>query len=1223
MRKIMVGIICLGLIDGYAAFTSANVVYEVTGIPVTGDTHASAYWDGQYGSKPIIQRNVYLQWDLPSNQEIVRVESATVRMLVSKRADNRDWTFRRVEEAFDEHTLTHANAPAVSAESVVHAVPEFTLGRNSLFGWFEFDVSDLLELNGDKETFGIFVGITTDTVVMTKTKEHSAGWYRYNVATGTESWRSEASSPPGHAAAQLTATYTVIGELPTGELLNGDFEEGLAHWSVPSWFDGLTPQLDAEIFHGVGTASLRLDGEPGKRGHVRQQVALPPGQDRALRLAGWIRTRDFENKWVAGIQVAYDTVVEGTSVSRTHGSTTSWQHTYVDWERHEVDFVLPDDVAELRVILYTQWPSSTAGPNRGSAWFDKIELVTWDPDEPIPPPLLPETIELLNFFPVVNEGLVRPDEAAAFTVEVANHGEEAADIDVRYTVRDFERREVESGHIRHNVAAGMTIPIPLVVSEQDQPGFYAVEVSLQQGARPEQQRISSFVVTVPREHNDPFFGLNGIILGDRMARPAADIGVGSVGLSLEGNSLYRNGSFDFAGSDQRYEAFSGQGIELIGQVWTRPSRAIPSAYRSEDLMFDFYEDFLDQLVSHFLGRIHKWHFVQEIDLAMQRDPAAADTYIDLIRSGSTGARRADPDSILYGVGVSGEDSRRLPRHQVVRQLWPHVNDYLDGLAFDCYVNPKIFGPGRTTVGPERGGLIDILEDAWSIMREHGKERLAIGEKGNAILTALPVDSPYAKDMAKVIARHLIVAKAMGVDHYLYFTVTGSRWHGNDDYGLWKREIEDGQYVDNHFHPRPAVATYATTAHLLAHTETAHRVELHDDIWIYAFEKGDGAVVALWSVSQAPVTLNFDFPAAAPVYDIMERHVDDLSTGANRLVLTDAPLFVTVDRPATEVVALLSAAWFSLPELQGELSIATDDVLRLHLRNMTNDEVTGSARLGTAQVALGEQSFQVDAGTVATLDFAVPQGVRSLVGTQVTARAVTGESVLEFATSFVPVFVPRLLAGTDLAAVQEDAPTITLSGISHLFPDDAAANQLWTGDADLSADLWFRWDEANFYIVAAVTDDVHVQNRQGAGMWANDSLQFAFDIGNNALSPVFAGRMGYDGEDDYEFTAGLTAEGPQLYCHLAPEGNPLAESLVTGLPAFSIERDDEAQLTLYRIAIPWALLEPMGQGEAGAAFGFNLCIPDSDDGRTASYWMGITEGILGGKDPSLFRTFVLE
>ncbi len=847
-----------------------------------------------------------------------------------------------------------------------------------------------------------------------------------------------------------------------------------------------------------------------------------------------------------------------------------------------------------------------------------------------------ESIHLLDWYPALNEGVVRPAQSPEFTVELANRDDQPAAIALHYAVRDFEGLELATGQFAVTVPANTekeahTVSLP----GQSLNGFYAVELVLREGDRPAQKRVSSFIVTVPREKNDFFFGLNGIIMSDRMARPAAHIGVGSVALTFQGSTTYRGEATNFSGLDGRYEVFAEQGIQPVAMVWVTPRRAIPSSHRGtaeqqaqelaglvpehSERMFTAFGDFMGQAVTHFRGRIDTWEFGQEIDLAMHHGAGVLEHYVGLVRAGSNAARAANPEIILYGVGVSGQDTNRTPRHQVAREIWPRVEDYLDGMAFNSYVNPKIFGPGRHIVGPERGNFPDILDDAWSIMEKYGKDRLAIAEKGNAILTALPVDSPYAKDMAKVISRHLIVAKAMGVNRYMYFTVTGSRWHGNDDYGLWKREIEGGQYVNFNLHPRPAVATYATTAHLLAHTKApAQRVELHDDIWIYVFERDSGSVLTLWSISQSPVPLDFEFTREAPVYDIMERAAGTLTVGRNRLVLSDAPLFVPVDLPATDVVALLEQAQFALPEVAAELSIADGHTVRLHLRNMTQDAVTASATIKGKT-----QTIAIEPAGEARLDYVLPGGVRSVARQDIEVTiASDGGAEFEFAQAFDPVFVPRLQPGTHLVDVQNKPPTLTLDSIDHIFPDDAVPAGLWTGPDDLSADLWFRWDASNFYMVLAVTDDVHVQNRHGPNIWQHDSIQFAFDTGNTALDPSFSGRIGYH-EDDYEFSAALTQRGPQIYCHIAPPQAGMRDTQLTDLPLFSITRDEDTHITLYQIALPWETMPPFQQGIRGKAFGFNVCIPDSDDGRRASYWLGITDGILGGKFPSFFRTFILE
>ncbi|MBP5639082.1 MAG: hypothetical protein J6X55_06370, partial [Victivallales bacterium] len=55
--------------------------------------------------------------------------------------------------------------------------------------------------------------------------------------------------------------------------------------------------------------------------------------------------------------------------------------------------------------------------------------------------------------------------------------------------------------------------------------------------------------------------------------------------------------------------------------------------------------------------------------------------------------------------------------------------------------------------------------------------------------------------------------------------------------------------------------------------------------------------------------------------------------------------------------------------------------------------------------------------------------------------------------------------------------------------------------------------------------------------------------------------------------------------------------------------------VYEVAIPWNLLNPftMDRGKMG----FNLVILDND-GYGVKHWMGITDGIAGGKDPSFYQ-----
>jgi len=109
----------------------------------------------------------------------------------------------------------------------------------------------------------------------------------------------------------------------------------------------------------------------------------------------------------------------------------------------------------------------------------------------------------------------------------------------------------------------------------------------------------------------------------------------------------------------------------------------------------------------------------------------------------------------------------------------------------------------------------------------------------------------------------------------------------------------------------------------------------------------------------------------------------------------------------------------------------------------------------------------------------------------------------------------------------DIPMIRLADHTYLDPPDAPSAKLWTGIDDLSAEFCLAWSEVGIHLAARVRDDVFVQERTGSSIWANDSIQLAFDPLNDAVGADFAGSSGY-GPDDTEFGVALTPKGPQTF-----------------------------------------------------------------------------------------------
>ena len=179
--------------------------------------------------------------------------------------------------------------------------------------------------------------------------------------------------------------------------------------------------------------------------------------------------------------------------------------------------------------------------------------------------------------------------------------------------------------------------------------------------------------------------------------------------------------------------------------------------------------------------------------------------------------------------------------------------------------------------------------------------------------------------------------------------------------------------------------------------------------------------------------------------------------------------------------------------------------------------------------------------------------------------------------------------------------VVLEGRNEIYPPDPFIN--WQGPDDLSARLSLAWNQEGMYLFALVRDDHFEQPYSGENIWRGDSMQFAFDCGNDARP-----RGGYD-NNDCEFTV---ACGQLPWCHQAVAGKETGradrrlETVVTR---------EEGRI-LYRIRVPWSELTPFGP-RPGAIAGFNAVFHDRDEGVT-NYFAAMSPGLSPFKNPAQFR-----
>ncbi|AHF94785.1 hypothetical protein OPIT5_26870 [Opitutaceae bacterium TAV5] len=182
---------------------------------------------------------------------------------------------------------------------------------------------------------------------------------------------------------------------------------------------------------------------------------------------------------------------------------------------------------------------------------------------------------------------------------------------------------------------------------------------------------------------------------------------------------------------------------------------------------------------------------------------------------------------------------------------------------------------------------------------------------------------------------------------------------------------------------------------------------------------------------------------------------------------------------------------------------------------------------------------------------------------------------------------------------------------------------YRGASDLSAEIGYAFDDNGLYIEIDVRDDVHRQEAAPGATWSQDSVQLAFDVapGRNGNSNLLAET----GERTRsEWTLAWTARGPEIFASTTPGGSPVPENTVVTAPGARLEGGRRGNRTLYRVTLPWTLLDPVSRRD-GKRLGIAAAINDSDADTRPEDRRGLEffGGILRDKDPAHFGIVRME
>ena len=997
---------------------------------------------------------------------------------------------------------------------------------------------------------------------------------------------------------------------------NWNFEVNLSGWSVPGWIkNALKPELDTAIFKD-GVSSICFNAENGKRVFVMQSVKRNPETSEYL-MSAWIRTKNAVN-FTPYITVEAVSIENGrekyTDVNIPAGTSSSSEN----WIKIEKKIEVPPATETVRIMLMSY--SDPSKPSSGTIWFDCCQLEELVSQN--------DKIVLKDIVPAGDKGIFKKDETPSFTVSITNSFAGDKNVEMETVVQDYYGKELVRQKEKFCLPALAVTKKSIRLNPFVKEGFYAVSPVIKLDGIPLAAGTGSFVVTAPLEKPDPFFGICQYYFPAENITTVRLMGCGSAGIIIPWRNECAKGKFDWSGTDARVKRFQSEGMKIIGQFTVMGDHYSQPEWILADIKADkkkginpYTEDYYKNMASfekaaieRYKDSISEWSAINEIDLSMHKDPFEKEHYIRVVKELYSAMKSVNTEFELGGIGVSGCDGQKNPRFPVAKMLWERLYDSLDGMAYDTYVDPKTYGPGYNPPGPERGNFREILTESVELAKKYGKKFIAIDEKGDKIISSLPVDSIYAKQMAEALVRSYVIARSVPENrHWLYFIFKGAK-EGMADYGLWRLDC-----------PRPTVAAYATVARRLAHVSNPRMLDINRDIYCFVFSKEQGSLTAIWTVNEKPVIFDMDILEDSLLYDIMN-NPRPLKKGKQQLILSKSPFFIESGTAPSVMENAIKSASFTLPELKGEIRLRSLSEISVSIANDSNKKLEVALIPQSAEPVIvpEKKSLEIDPGSMQSASFNIERcGFDMLNGKSLDFEAVAN-GVRKYKLSYKPellkvekIVAPVKIDGniTEFKGIKP----IVLDNASFLLPADALPNKLWTGPEDLSCKIYLAYDMEHFYFAAEVVDDVNVNGRKGFGIWGNDSFQIAFDTMNDALSDDLSKNMGYD-SNDYEFGVALTPEGPECFCYTAGAENKALDNKTS--PFKVMVKKSESGNMIYELAIPWTALAPL-KPVPGAAFGFNLINLDTDKaGKSSLYGVGLTPGIVEGKKPHEFKTFIL-
>lgn len=810
------------------------------------------------------------------------------------------------------------------------------------------------------------------------------------------------------------------------------------------------------------------------------------------------------------------------------------------------------------------------------------------------------------------------NEKVNINFQLYNSQKVAAKQKFQLKIFDYNMQEIDVQDTTFNIPAKNTVSWDYSLPKQEKIGFFLYEYKLISEDGSSRDFEGSFCIIKALEEGFDEKSIFGMSAAPEFMLPAlARIGVRSFAIAFRWS--YYNEKLELMPRyleivDRQVDLCRSLGIEPVLYLrrtppWATMKKHPHDIFPPKEEFIHLYEDFAYKVAMHYKGRVKNYQlWGGEADLlagtvknALDKDVEWFSSLVaELHKYGYKGIKKADPEALVSVTGVSGVDCTRA-RFPFLSKVLDKAKGFYDEATIHPYCYPSHFSADNYVQSPEEAQMLNIYNKASQIA---GNLPITNGEFGFSIAKDEKLNSPASQRLADYLQRSfLLMAAAAQAKRIMWYTVAGA----HDSYSIWSFP-----------NPRPAVATYANLAYLLSDAQRdVQELNLGSLVKSTLFQKKNSSMAVLWCPGRQELELSINTEENLEILDSMGNKLPF----NYKIKLSESPVFVISSLKKEKLAELLQKeSELLIQAVEANFSLRNQQTIQAFLSNQINKEVSGTITLQTPEkngkkTTIKQDFTKLSAAGKETITLTFPEKIDLQAlnsGIEFTGSIdVAGEKEqldIAYKSKALPCYYRKndFKIDADLSKWQE-FPAIHLDSPKYLYPPDAASHALWENAADLSIKSWVAWNEEYFYFAARVFDDRHKNDKEAMQIWAGDCIQIAFDTLNNALS------LGYD-EDDREYSFGFsTKENKAVLIQTWPPPSRKVDEI---LLAAKVEKN----WIDYELAIPISFLKPL-KAEAGNIFSFNFVATDQDYNRI-DYWMGLTYGICGGKNPSVFEKFIL-